>query len=149
MAYDNFENTPFDLDHDGHIDSNEAAYIYETFFNEDNVKDDSSFDEDNEDYEEDEDGEFSYEGGYISQGNSVNIRMPRNQALENMCNGKTSDGKTMQELRDESFRRTVRKHSIIMTVAVVAWEFLGGYYGTGIIAAIIILSFGFWITSDK
>ena len=23
MAYDNFENTPFDLNHDGHIDSNE------------------------------------------------------------------------------------------------------------------------------
>ena len=35
MAYDNFENTPFDLNHDGHIDSNEAAYIYDTFFNED------------------------------------------------------------------------------------------------------------------
>ncbi len=32
MAYDNFENTPFDLNHDGHIDSNEAAYIYETFY---------------------------------------------------------------------------------------------------------------------
>lgn len=35
MAYDNFENTPFDLNHDGHIDSNEAAYIYDTFYNED------------------------------------------------------------------------------------------------------------------
>ncbi|MDC7292532.1 MULTISPECIES: hypothetical protein [unclassified Butyrivibrio] len=34
MAYDNFENTPFDLDHDGHIDSNEAAYIYDTFYKE-------------------------------------------------------------------------------------------------------------------
>ena len=36
MAYDSFENTPFDLNHDGHIDSNEAAYIYDTFYNEDN-----------------------------------------------------------------------------------------------------------------
>lgn len=35
MAYDYFENTPFDLNHDGHIDSNEAAYIYENFFSED------------------------------------------------------------------------------------------------------------------
>ena len=49
MAYDNFENTPFDLNHDGHIDSNEAAYIYDTFYNEDNnvvdagLKDDISF----------------------------------------------------------------------------------------------------------
>ncbi len=34
MAYDNFENTPFDLNHDGHIDSNEAAYIYDTFYKE-------------------------------------------------------------------------------------------------------------------
>ena len=32
MAYDNYENTPFDLNHDGHIDSNEAAYIYDTFY---------------------------------------------------------------------------------------------------------------------
>ncbi len=35
MAYDNFENTPFDLDRNGHIDSNEAAYIYDTFYKED------------------------------------------------------------------------------------------------------------------
>ena len=41
MAYDNFVNTPFDLNHDGHIDSNEAAYIYETFYKE---KDDTSVD---------------------------------------------------------------------------------------------------------
>lgn len=34
MAYDNFENTSFDLNHDGHIDSNEAAYIYDTFYKE-------------------------------------------------------------------------------------------------------------------
>ena len=34
MAYDIFENTPFDLDHDGRIDSNEAAYIYDTFYKE-------------------------------------------------------------------------------------------------------------------
>ena len=34
MAYDNFENTPFDLNHDGHIDSNEAAYIYDIFYKE-------------------------------------------------------------------------------------------------------------------
>lgn len=34
MAYDNFENTPFDLNHDGHIGSNEAAYIYDTFYKE-------------------------------------------------------------------------------------------------------------------
>jgi len=34
MAYDNFENTPFDLNNDGHIDSNEAAYIYDTFYRE-------------------------------------------------------------------------------------------------------------------
>ncbi len=34
MAYDNFENTPFDLNHDGNIDSNEAAHIYETFYKE-------------------------------------------------------------------------------------------------------------------
>ncbi len=38
MAYDYFSDTPFDLNHDGKIDSNEAAYIYETFFNEDNDK---------------------------------------------------------------------------------------------------------------
>ncbi len=35
MAYDNFANTPFDLNHDGHIDANEAAYIYDTFYNDD------------------------------------------------------------------------------------------------------------------
>ena len=36
MAYDNFKNTPFDLNHDGHIDSNEAAYIYDKFYKEKN-----------------------------------------------------------------------------------------------------------------
>ena len=35
MAYDYFENTSFDLNQDGHIDSSEAAYIYDTFFNND------------------------------------------------------------------------------------------------------------------
>lgn len=39
MAYDRFEGTPFDLDHDGKIDAKEAAYIYQTFYEE---KDDSS-----------------------------------------------------------------------------------------------------------
>ena len=29
-----FGNTPFDLNHDGHIDSNEAAFIYDTFYKE-------------------------------------------------------------------------------------------------------------------
>lgn len=53
MAYDNFEDTPFDLNHDGKIDSNEAAYIYETFYNEDNQSS-----EDDEDYVVD--------GGYSS-----------------------------------------------------------------------------------
>ena len=38
MAYDYFSDTSFDLNHDGKIDANEAAYIYETFFNEDNEK---------------------------------------------------------------------------------------------------------------
>ena len=93
--------------------------------------------------------DYSYGGGYISRDNSVNIRTPRDKALENILNGKTTEGKTMQELREKSFRRTFWKHSIIMAVGVGAWEFLGGYYGTGIIAATIILSFGFWITSDK
>lgn len=41
MAYDYFSDTPFDLNHDGKIDSNEAAYIYENFFNEDNEKHES------------------------------------------------------------------------------------------------------------
>ncbi len=34
MAYDNFENTSFDRDRDGHINSSEAAYIYDTFYKE-------------------------------------------------------------------------------------------------------------------
>ncbi len=46
MAYDNFENTPFDLNHDGHIDSNEAAYIYDTFYNEDNNDVDAGLEDD-------------------------------------------------------------------------------------------------------
>ena len=46
MAYDNFENTPFDLDHDGHIDSNEAAYIHDTLYKEET---DSSVDIDDDD----------------------------------------------------------------------------------------------------
>ena len=49
MAYDNFENTPFDLDHDGHIDSNEAAYIHDTLYKEEadtsaDIDDDSAGD---------------------------------------------------------------------------------------------------------
>ena len=46
MAYDNFENTPFDLDHDGHIDSNEAAYIHDTLYKEET---DTSADMDDDD----------------------------------------------------------------------------------------------------
>ena len=37
MAYDNYENTAFDLNHDGHIDSNEAAFIHDTFCEESEV----------------------------------------------------------------------------------------------------------------
>lgn len=44
MAYDNFANTPFDRNHDGHIDANEAAYIYDTFYNEDT--DEAGYDDD-------------------------------------------------------------------------------------------------------
>ena len=49
MAYDNYENTPFDLDHDGHIDSNEAAYIHDTLYKEEadssvDIDDDSAGD---------------------------------------------------------------------------------------------------------
>ena len=32
--YDEFNGTSFDLNNDGHIDSNEAAYIYDTFYKE-------------------------------------------------------------------------------------------------------------------
>ncbi len=46
MAYDNFENTPFDLNHDGHIDSNEAAYIYDTFYKEQDEGSSADFDDD-------------------------------------------------------------------------------------------------------
>ena len=56
MAYDNFENTSFDLNHDGHIDSNEAAYIYDTFYSESDSSDD--------------DMDFSVQGGYRSSGSS-------------------------------------------------------------------------------
>ncbi len=46
MAYDNFENTPFDLNNDGHIDSNEAAYIYDTFYREQDESGSAYADED-------------------------------------------------------------------------------------------------------
>ncbi len=32
MAYDYYKNTSFDLNHDGKIDPNEAAYIHDTFY---------------------------------------------------------------------------------------------------------------------
>ena len=48
MAYDNFENTPFDLNQDGHIDSNEAAYIYDTFYKEQDESGSLDADEDND-----------------------------------------------------------------------------------------------------
>ncbi len=51
MAYDYFSDTPFDLNHDGKIDSNEAAYIYDTFF-----------DEDKETREIEDDADLSFEG---------------------------------------------------------------------------------------
>ena len=129
MAYDNFENTPFDFNHDGHIDSNEAAYIYESLYAEDNTKDYSSYDED------DKDEEPLYGGSYISRGNLHIV--------------KSSGGKTIKELRDEAFRKKIMKDCIIMAAGVVVWEFLGGYYVTGIIGAGILLAFGFWFSSDK
>ncbi len=50
MAFEEFSNTPFDLNHDGHIDPNEEAFIYETLYKE---KDESSlgvdFDDDDSD----------------------------------------------------------------------------------------------------
>lgn len=42
--YDNFANTPFDLNHDGHIDPIEAAYIRETFNIDDNYYGSSKYD---------------------------------------------------------------------------------------------------------
>lgn len=38
MAYENFENTAFDLDRDGKINASEAAYIQETIFKDDSVE---------------------------------------------------------------------------------------------------------------
>ncbi len=35
MAYDEFENTSYDLNRDGHIDSAEASYIHETLYGDD------------------------------------------------------------------------------------------------------------------
>ncbi|SHN57174.1 hypothetical protein SAMN02745247_01657 [Butyrivibrio hungatei DSM 14810] len=35
MAYDEFENTSYDLNCDGHIDSAEASYIHETLYGDD------------------------------------------------------------------------------------------------------------------
>ncbi len=36
MAYDYYKNTPFDLNHDGKIDPNEAAYIHDTLHPDEN-----------------------------------------------------------------------------------------------------------------
>lgn len=147
MAYDNYENTPFDLDHDGHIDSNEAAYIYETFYNEDNNtnEDDSSFDEDCEDDVE----EFSSGGGHISYGKTSYTEIHRNKTAENQRDINFSDGKPIKNLSKEVYRDSIRKHSIIMAVIVGGFQMLSGYWGTAIVSIVVILSIGSWITSDK
>ena len=127
MAYDNFENTPFDLDHDGHIDSNEAAYIYETFYNEDNL--------------EDEDNSFG--GGYISNHKSSYNGESHDKVLQNISNGKLPSGKTMKELEQEVRRESIRKNCVFFALFMLAGEFIGGHLLTGVIVSAIVLVVGF------
>ena len=130
MAYDNFENTPFDLDNDGHIDSNEAAYIYETFYNEDNNP---------------EDEDVSFGGSSYRNDRDANRVNSQNQALENVRNGKLPSGKTMEELERDVHRGSIRKTCIYMAIVMLAGEFIGGHLLTGIIVAAIFLVVGFSI----
>ena len=69
MAYDYFRDTVFDLNRDGRIDPCEAAFIYDTFFNED--KDESDLDDEDDpddddliEYEMDDDDFGSEEAEY-------------------------------------------------------------------------------------
>ena len=57
MSYDEFNDSPFDLDHDGNIDPSEASYIEDTIYG-----------DDSDTMEADEDAGF---GGYVVSRKSV------------------------------------------------------------------------------
>jgi hypothetical protein len=128
MAYDNFENTPFDLNHDGHIDSNEAAYIHETFYNEDNTEDDDSSE--------------VYSGGDYSSHNCSNFNKSQysEQLIENILNGKARE-----ELERAVRRKSIRKNCVFIAMFMLFGEFICGHLGTGIVISAIILVVGFSI----
>ncbi len=133
MVYDNFENTPFDLNHDGHIDSNEAAYIYDTFYNEENSENADSSD-------------VYYGKGCSSHHRSSLNRSPHTeQVVENIRNGKLPSGKTMEELERDVRRESIRKNCVFIALFMLFGEFIGGHILTGIIIAALILIVGFSI----
>ena len=106
MAYDNFENTPFDLNHDGHIDANEAAYIHDTFYSESDSSDDDDMD-------------FSIQGGYRTNNSSR-----KNKEIDHE--------KLMQDVRRADMNRTLIAFGILIVASIVFSDspgivlFLGG-----------------------
>lgn len=131
MAYDNYENTPFDLNHNGHIDTNEAAYIYDSFFNEDNI--------------DDADTSNVYSGGGYASHSSRNYERSdhANQVIENIRNGKLPSGKTMEELEKDVRRESLRKNCVCFALFMLAGGFIGGHLVTGIVVAALIIIVGF------
>ena len=122
MAYDNYEDTPFDLNHDGHIDSNEAAYIYNTFY-------DESGDSDSDDFDFDSYGSTYSSGSYSSRNSKITHRPT----------------KTIEELKHEEMRDFKRGFFRIIGISGLISCFLSGDILFGIAVAIIAFSIMFSI----
>lgn len=92
MAYENFENTSFDLNHDGHIDTNEAAYIHDTFYSESDSTE--------------EDMDFSISSGYRSEKKSSSFK-------------EIDHKKLMEDVRRADARRNLIALGILVVVSII------------------------------
>ena len=122
MAYDNYENTAFDLNHDGKIDSSEASFIEDTFY-EDHHGVSTGFDED-------DDSDVCYGSSGYSK-----------------LNGNNKANADIEQLRKSIQAR--KQNRVLITIGVIAaiWIFVGNNIaGALILFGLYILGsiYDFW-----
>ena len=133
MSYDDFENTPYDLDHDGHIDTNEAAYIHDTLYGEEdsisNIEAYSIIDSDSSD-DDDFTADISASRGDSRAAGKSNIKNSKYRKY---------DKKALEELRKEVKRDEWKKLCIVAAIMSLIVEFIGGHFLLGVILAVIFV----------